>query len=265
VYRESSLVGVAGSPLISVNGNFSAVLKSGHYAEVEAQPGTIVVGATYSTQGIEASPYFLALNKYTPPTLRWPNCTGDAKNPNCSWDTTSTPGEKKGCAAVDWGHVEAVSSENSKMCEKELGVTAAALDNWRDPHRKSKELMLGMLLPTAMGSGLIVDSMSGPKGDVSTWLQACGPDPFPARTEQEVEKIKADLKHGDNSDEWSRCKNEVATAYWLLAMHESVKIEAEPGMTYYVKWSVTGSGGKMNIEVPSTGAKNVRGLHPVKE
>jgi hypothetical protein len=157
------------------------------------------------------------------------------------------------------------SSENSKICEKELGVAGAALDNWREPHRKSKEFLLGMLLPTAMGSGLIADSMSGPKGDVSPWLQVCGPDPFPTRTDQEVAKAEADLEHGDSSDEWSRCKNEVATAYWLLAMRESAKIEAVSGMTYYVRWSATGSGGKMNLVDGPIGAKNLRGLHPVKE
>jgi len=265
VYRESSFVGAAGSPLITVNGNFSAVLKGGHYAEIEAQPGTLIVGATISIQGMEPSPYFLALNRYAPPTLRWPNCTGDAKKPNCNWDTPSTLAEKKGCAAVNWAHVEILSPENSKICKNELGVTEAALANWADPNKKSKELLLGLLLPTAIGSGLIVDSMRGPKGDVSAWLQVCGPDPFPPRTEQEVEKVKAELKRGDSSDEWSRCTSEVVTASWLLAMHESVKIEAEPGMTYYVKWAGTGSGGKMSLVDDPTGAKNVRGLHPVKE
>ena len=265
IYRESSMVGMVGSPLITVNGSFAAVLKNGRYAEFDVQPGTVVVGATYSMQGMDPIDTFLALNKYSPSALIWPNCTADTKKPVCNWGGGSPSQRTNGCASVDWLHVEQVSAEDAKICAKELSPIATALDNWRDPHGKSKEFLLGMMLPTVMGSGLIVDSMGGAKGDVSAWLQACSLNPFPTRTEEEVSKLKADLKEGNSSNIWIRCKNDVASAYWLLAMHDSVRIQAEPEETYYVHWSSSGSGGKINLESEPSGEKAVHRLHPVKE
>lgn len=45
-----------------------------------------------------------------------------------------------------------------------------------------------------------------------------------------------------------------------LHLHTQLRIEAEAGKTYYVKWSVTVSGGKMKLMEAATGEKEIRKL-----
>jgi hypothetical protein len=47
-------------------------------------------------------------------------------------------------------------------------------------------------------------------------------------------------------------------------LHLQLRIEAEAGNTYYVKWSVSTSGGKMNLVDAAIGEKEIRGLHLAK-
>ena len=47
--------------------------------------------------------------------------------------------------------------------------------------------------------------------------------------------------------------------------YEKLRIEVEAGKTYYVKWHVSGSGGKMNLVDDKTGEKEVHKLHPAKD
>ena len=267
VYRQGSMLGAATHPLVFVNDVFLTVLKNSNYGEREVPPGTSIVAATGALEHTEHNSVYIALSQYLPPALRWPKCEGDPRKPSCTWDATVQPSGKEGhgCAQVNWRQADTARSEDLELCRKELSSISAALDNWLDPNRKSREFLLGMLLPPTIGSGLIVDSMTGPKGDLSTWLQACGVGPFPQRSPQAVDKIRTDLKLGDNSDDWSRCKNEVAAAYWILQLHESVRIEAEAGKTYYVRWSVSSSGGNLKLEDEATGAKQLKGLHLAKD
>jgi hypothetical protein len=48
------------------------------------------------------------------------------------------------------------------------------------------------------------------------------------------------------------------------AVRVRVEIDAEAGKTYYLKWSVSSSGGKMQLVDAAKGAKEIKGLHPVK-
>jgi hypothetical protein len=47
--------------------------------------------------------------------------------------------------------------------------------------------------------------------------------------------------------------------------HERLHIEVEAGKTYYVKWSGSSSGGKMQLQDAAAGAKEIRKLHPVRD
>jgi hypothetical protein len=266
VYRNGKGHGAAGLALIFVNGNFLAVLHHSNFAEREVPQGAAVVGAILREIG-QADSVYSGLSQYFPPTLRWPKCGGAPRKPSCTWDASvqAPTNEDHGCARVDWQRLDEARPEDVRICRAELSATSAALDNWLDPNRKANELFLGMLLPTALGGGLLADSMSGPKGDLRAWLQMCGSDPFPARSSQQVDKIRSDLKRGDNSDDWSRCKNEAAAADLALQLKERVRVEAEAGKTYYVKWSLTASGGKMELVDEAKGAKEVRGLRLAKD
>ncbi len=48
------------------------------------------------------------------------------------------------------------------------------------------------------------------------------------------------------------------------AVRVRVEIDAEAGKTYYVKWSVSSSGGKMQLVEAAKGAREIKGLHSVK-
>jgi hypothetical protein len=109
--------------------------------------------------------------------------------------------------------------------------------------------------------------MSIPGGDLSGWLQMCGPKPFPNPSSPEADKIRHDVKNGDSSADWSRCKNEVAEAERVLLSKELLRIDVEAGRTYYVKWSVPYKPGtpapKMGLVDEATGAEETRGLRPI--
>ncbi len=47
--------------------------------------------------------------------------------------------------------------------------------------------------------------------------------------------------------------------------YEKLRFDAEAGKIYYVKWYVTGSGGKMKIVDEETGTKEIKGLNLAKE
>jgi hypothetical protein len=258
----------AGDPLIYVNHRFLDVLNHKSYILREVPAGTLEIGMIALAQGqAERSSLYVSIDKYLPPTLRWPNCVGDTRKPSCTWGDPAAgqAADDHGCGKVDWMHVDGTPPEDLALCKRELGVTSAALENWLDPDRKTKEFVLGMLLPISMGAGLLGDSISGPKGDLSAWLQTCGLDPFPQRSAEAVEKIRNDLKRGDSSDDWSRCKDAVAAAYLNLQVKEGVRIDAEPGKAYFVKWSYSVSGGKMEMMDERTGTAEVAKLHPAKD
>jgi hypothetical protein len=267
VYREGSIIGLAGSPILFANNSFLAVLNNSRYAQIEMPPGTVVVGATISLTQTQAPSVYVGLGQYLPPTLRWPRCAGNPKKPSCSWDVSASSqvADDHGCAKVDWQHVDNADPEDLALCGRELNSTSAALDNWLDPVNKSAAILFGALIPGAIGNNALSNALNLPGGDIKAWLQMCGPDPFPARTSQEVDKIKRDLKRGDTSDNWSRCSNQTAAADLMLQIKKRVRIEAEAGKTYYVKWSAaSASGGKMTLEDEVTGAKGIKGLHPVE-
>jgi hypothetical protein len=99
----------------------------------------------------------------------------------------------------------------------------------------------------------------------------CGSNPFPSPSRQEADKVRRDIKNGDYSDNWSRCKNETAQAYRAFSWKELLRIEAQAGKTYYVRWSapyapfrLAKSNGsrvtKMELVDEATGASEISGL-----
>lgn len=267
VYRLSARALSAASvmPYIQVfaNGDFLADLSKSSYASGALSPGTVAFTAT------GANP--IPLGQYLPLALRWPKCVGDPKKANCSWDTAahSPETEDHGCAKVNWRRLGEAGSEDVALCKRELATTSAALDKWIDPGRKRRGVIAGMLMPGPVGAAVLASAMSIPGGDISAWLQMCGPKPFPSPSPQEADKIRRDLKNGDYSDEWSRCKNGTAEAYSMLSSKELLRIEVEAGKTYYVKWHVPYKPGtpapKMELVDEATGASEIRGLHPAKD
>jgi hypothetical protein len=255
VYRKGSMVGSAGHALIFVNDVALAQLHRDNYASLEAPAGAAVLSASNPTED-----YNIALLRQSlPPRFKWPKCTGDTKKPNCDWDAGAQASGPQGygCAKLNWQRLDEASKGDIKVCASELNRTAAALDNWLDPHRKTKELALSLLLPTAMGSGLAGDAIAGPHGDQSAWLQMCGPEPFGEPSAEAANKVKSDLKRGDVSDNWSRCRNGVAAAWLIAEAPTRLRIDVESGKSYYVEWSIS----KMTLVDSAKGADEIRGLH----
>ena len=62
-----------------------------------------------------------------------------------------------------------------------------------------------------------------------------------------------------------QCRNDMLTAFTALyRIVAGVVIKAEAGRTYYVKWSVSGFVGKLQVVDAATGAKEMKKLHPAK-
>ena|SRR5208283_5720476 len=268
VYRERHMVGAIGHPLIFVNGNFLAVMKNANYAKAEVPQGTAVVFATVASQDTQSNRAYRSSYSSFPPTLQWPKCVGDPKKPSCTWDAavqSPEPKEEHGCAKVDWRHLEEARPEDVKLCKTELFGTSAALNHWFDPNGQSRDLLLGMVIPGQFGVESMMAAAAIPSGDFSTWLQMCGPTSLPKPISPEADKIRSDARRGDNLDDWSRCKNAVDAATLILQVRKPLQIETEAGKSYYVKWSVTGGGGKMELVDEAKGAKEIHKLHPVKD
>jgi hypothetical protein len=102
----------------------------------------------------------------------------------------------------------------------------------------------------------MVDYLTVPSGDPSAWLQMCSPNAFPKPSSRESEEMRSDLK---------RCKNAADAADVKLQVKSRLQVEAKAGGTYYVKWSITGRGGKMEPMDEAKGAKEMHRLHPAKD
>ena len=131
--------------------------------------------------------------------------------------------------------------------------TAASIDHWLDPHAKAREIALGMLIPGPIGNVILANGINMKTGN-SSWLQMCSPNPFP----KPATSPQAALELGN-------CERGVEAAFRLVQIHVFLRIEAEAGKTYYVKWSVSSSGGKLVLENEAIGEKDIRGLHIAKD
>jgi hypothetical protein len=204
--------------------------------------------------------------------MRWPKCEGDPKKTSCIWDAAATSPAKEdhGCGKVDWHHVGEESKEDLELCSRELGGTSCALDNWLDPGRKAGGILAGLILPGALGNAAMANAFSCPGGDLSAWLQMCGPTPFPKASSpegrEEAKKIKDDLKYKDRSDDWSRCRDEAGAAATIVQSKlqqskATLRIELEAGKTYYIQFHRRTD--ELKAVDDSTGAKEIGRLHPV--
>jgi hypothetical protein len=64
------------------------------------------------------------------------------------------------------------------------------------------------------------------------------------------------------------CQNGVSNALAMLTqsfVRVRIEIEVEAGKTYYVRWSVSGNYGKMELVDPANGAKEIEKLHLAKD
>ncbi len=241
VYRQAHIVGAAGHPLIFVNGNFLAVLKNSNVAQAEVPQGTAVFSATVAELQTKSN---RAYRSNFPPALQWPKCVGDPKKLNCTWDVavqSPEPKEDHGCAKLDWRSLDKARPEDVATCEHELLMAGYALDQQLG-NQWTKDIVFTQSKNHPVA---IIDSPNGPVGrDLRSWLQMCG---------------------SSYSGDWPRCSDAVQAAYAIIHLKERLQVEVEAGKSYYVKWSVTSRGGKMQLMDEAKGAKEMHKLHPVKD
>jgi hypothetical protein len=253
IYREGSMVGALGHPYVFVDDTFLATMKNSNFAMSEVPPGTVVVAATTATT--ESEHDYSYLRQSSPPVLLWPKCEVNAKKNSCQWNASGQSPDKEdhGCGKIDWRHVEDAHKEDLGLCSSELLNTAASIDHWLDPNAKARQIALGMLIPGPIGNVILANGINMKTGN-SSWLQMCGPNPFPspASSPQVAQELRS-------------CEGRVEAALRLVQLHVFLRIDVEAGKTYYVKWSVSSSGGKLALENEATGEKDIRGLHLAKD
>jgi hypothetical protein len=257
---------------VFVNGDFLAELENSNYASTQVPPGALAFTSWWSFKDTVAPGFQSvangegALGQYFPPVLRWPRCVGKPKKPSCSFDApVQSPEEGNGCASVNWRRAGEARSEDVALCKYELAMTTNALENWVDPDRKRRDLILGLLVPGMFGAAELSHALRIPGGDLSAWLQMCGPKPFPSPSPQEAGKLRLDLAKGDYSGDFSRCWNGLVEAARVLSQKELLRIDVEAGKTYYVKWHVPYKPGtplpKMVLVDEAAGAAEISALH----
>src|SRR5208337_4788952 len=77
---------------------------------------------------------------------------------------------------------------------------------------------------------------------------------------------------GYSREEMASCGEELSSALTLLRTTSvpavpgptHIAIPVEAGKAYYIRWSVTFHGGKLDLVDEETGAKHIRKLHPEK-
>lgn len=253
VYREGSMVGAAGHPFIFVNDHFLAALRNSNVAKTDVVPGAVYVSATVSTTGKDPDHGFL--RQSLPPDLLWPRCEGTNKKAVCGWDSASQSSaeEDHGCGKVDWTRVEDAPKDDLKICAGELYNTSASIDHWLYPRAKATAIALGMILPGSFGTYILVNGLTMRTGN-SSWLRMCGPSPYPApgSSPEAAQELKS-------------CQQKVAAALALTQLHNSLKLNVEANRSYYIRWSGSSSGGKLEVEDEATGNKAAEKLHPPKD
>jgi len=263
------MFGAGVRPLVFTEGKFLAVLRNSNFAERKVSAGPVIVAAPPFSEQTERNSVYAALDQYFPPNLRWPVCKGDVKKPSCSWQgVVDDPKEEiHGCPKLDWKRLDLASGEDIVLCYKELYSTSAALDNYLDPNRKFKEMILGIAIPGFMGRNLMMDAASIPGGDFSQWLQMCGPDLFQKHTTEDAKEAGSNSKRGAKTEAWNSCKNAVDAGVLSLTANKRILVNTEAGKTYYVRWSVGhfGAGGELELVDEATGAKEMKGLHPAED
>lgn len=261
VYRKGSRMAAMAYPLLFVNDYPLAVLSRSTYAWLDVAPDTTVV-SLFSGVGSAVAGVKILRDAF-PPRFQWPTCTGDPRKAQCEWNSAPPPAgtDEYGCAKLNWKRMDTAHLEDLKVCRAELVHTNAALMNWIDPHRKAGELALGLVLGPALGGGLAGDAISGPHGDQSAWLHMCGPEPFGEPSAEAASTIRDHLKHGDNTDNWSRCQNSIAAARAMLDANHRIRIDTEPGKSYYVQWVL---GARIELVDAERGAEDIRQLRPLE-
>lgn len=238
---------------VFVNGDLRAELHLAEHVSSEMTPGTVVVSAQTALEGE---------GQYFPPKLRWPTCLGDPQKPKCKWEAQAQSSGARGCEMVDWRRINDARQDDVALCLAELHATNAALIKWHyqvaDSNRKSKELLLGLLLPTAMSGGLLSDALfnNGPEGD-NAWLQMCGaerlPRPSSNKAHESLRGSPAVL------DDWARCVEEVDEASRLLQPKQRLSIQVERGKNYYIACEAA----KLEVVDATTGAYEISELQPI--
>jgi hypothetical protein len=168
---------------------------------------------------------------------------------------------------VNWQRIGESRGGDVATCLSELLPAMAALSGWGMQVANSEkrpikggELLLGLLLPTAMSGGLMADALNLGKGNSAikidtTWLQICGPSPFPNLSSKEAEQF---FNSPISSAGRERCFAEIVEAYRLLQPNVRLTARVDAGRVYYVEWNPT----KMELMNAEAATKWVPGLLP---
>jgi hypothetical protein len=245
------MLGASGHPYLFIDDRFVAALRNSNYVKVEASPGKVSISATVADTSHDRG--YGYLRQYLPPDFSMPKCEGNPRKATCIWDDNAKSPDKEdhGCGRVDWRHVEIAQKEDLELCRVELINTSASLDTWLHPHTKAEALLLGMVVPGSAGAVILANGINMPTGNRS-WLRMCGVKTLPKPSSPEGKEL------------FTTCQSKVAAALRLTSLKDSLPIKAEGGKTYYVKWSVSRSGGKLELVDAIKGSHDLSGLHLAK-
>jgi hypothetical protein len=246
----------ADSIQILVDGDRVATLHQASVASVVLVPGAHVLSVT--DQNIDV------VNPFFPPDLRWPTCVGEPKKANCTWEPPAQPAAEtnRGCGMIKWRQLNNANSDDLAVCKNELNSAAAALDSWRNPNQKAGGLLAGFLIPGSLGNVIAANALNTPSGS-PVWLQICGTTPFPKSGSPEARQMIKEMQRDVEGSEWGRCKNRVAEAFMLLQSKEFLRLDAEEGKSYYVRFNQARNGSTRAELVGSTlGGQAIIALQP---
>jgi hypothetical protein len=247
VYRKRKYEAHGVTPALYVNQRFAGLVRDESSIRLEVDSGKVLLAVTSITKPtVEGEVGLAQLGQFYPPKLRWPSCYGRPNKIKCYWDNSAPAPQETvlGCSNMDWRAAHRGQVEDITACHSELMAASGALLNWMYPGNKGGQLLLGLMLPTAMGAGSLGDAIAGPRGDQSAWLQLCGGGPFPPPSPEASKRISEHIKAGDYSDPWTQCMNQLAAADHVLELRPPIELDAHPGETYFFEWSYSTSGGK---------------------
>jgi len=206
VYREGSMVGAVGRPLIFVNGYFLAEMHNSNYAPIEVPRGAVVISSTYARTNAVNFP--------------------ETKGP---W--ASLPG----CAGLDWRRLAMAPPADIGLCRSGL---------------------IDLLGKCGAYTEVLGCQLRGCVWWVTTRFPACNPT---------LNGFSADALYLLDLAGPLRLALDGGPQRRSQLLIAPLRVQVEAGKTYYVRWSISTSGGSLRVVDSTAGAKEIRKLNLAQE
>jgi hypothetical protein len=226
-------VGAIGKPLIFVNDSFSVELHNSNYRQIDMPQGGADITATVP----------LAIG--TPTFTKYVIDPADAR-----------------CGELNWRHLTTEPQQHLDSCNAVLTQVRPALKEIKSDEDALREIQHPDPRLSVCGNhDNIRDSIQwGP-----VHAAQASYEPVMANEGKVLDMLRLWLFNCEVTETISSDYVLQATRFPQYFHHDVLHLSLEAGKSYYIRWSVTSSGGALRLVDEATGQKDIRKLEPASE